>query len=324
MRKTMIALTFAAVLYQVPAQAGSYVTVDLDGTGTTALTGINANGETIGITNAGALLREPDGSVAPILPGYTYVLPNAINARGEITGFAQYSCGGSQCSTGFLQLADGTTTVFSASGAPDLTYAIALNKKGDVAGFYAGSDGDEHGFIRKRSGKISTIDAPSGQSVILNAVNDKGYTAGDFLDSTATHGLLVAPDGSRTVFDAPGARVTVATGLNDDGTIVGYYIEGNTQVGYLRTADGTITPITGMSESRTSAINRSSDAVGYAQPKNHGFAFLLQSSGDLVNLGIKGPRSEAVAISDNGTVAGSYAVKDGKNPAKHYGFIWSP
>ena len=326
MRKMLVAVAAAVMLWQVPAEAAHYITVDVDGVGDTALLAINAKGQIAGYANGSGFLREPDGTIVSLqVTGYTHPVPWAINNRGDIAGTATYSCGEFSCGVGFLQLADGTVTTFFASDVPDdSTMVMALNAKGQIAGYYADPGGFAHGFIRQRDGKIRAVDVPGAENVFLYALNDDGYAAGFFQD-TATHGLLVAPDGSQTVFDVPDAQSTLVNGLGDDGTIVGFFIhDGDFQTGYLRSPDGTITTIDGASMSQAIAIDRSGNVAGYYQPVNRGFAFLRRPSGKFATFRPRGSKStDAKAIGDHGTVVGSYEEEvDGVG--KTYGFIWHP
>ncbi|HEX4861149.1 MAG TPA: hypothetical protein VFV07_07930 [Rhizomicrobium sp.] len=327
MGKMLVAMAAAAILWQVPAEAAHYITVDVDGVGDTALLAINAKGQIAGYANGSGFFREADGTIVPFqVTGYANPVPWAINNRGDMAGSATYSCGEFDCEVGFLRLADGTVTTFFASNVPDdSTQVMALNAKGQIAGSYLDPGGSAHGFIRQRDGKIRTVDVPGAEWTELYALNDDGYAAGFFRDATATHGLLVAPDGAQTAFDVPGAQTTLVNGLNDDGTIVGFSIhDGDFQTGYLRSPDGTITTIDGASMSQAIAIDRSGNVAGYYQPVNRGFAFLRRPSGEFMTFRPRGSKStDAHAIGDHGTVVGSYEEEvDGVG--KTYGFIWRP
>src|ERR1700720_3109339 len=61
---------------------------------------------------------------------------------------------------GFNPSADakGTFTTFDPRGSIN-TYAIGINDKGALAGFYQGSDYARHGFVRHPNGSITVFDA---------------------------------------------------------------------------------------------------------------------------------------------------------------------
>ena len=81
-----------------------------------------------------------------------------------------------------------TTTTYSYTiiGPPGSTYTIAngINDKGQVVGFYQGSDGQDHSFVYS-GGTYTTID-PSANSFgsFAKGINDKGQIVGFYEDST--------------------------------------------------------------------------------------------------------------------------------------------
>ena len=136
-----------------------------------------------------------------------------------------------------------------------------INDRGQVVGFFFGSDGKAHGFVRDRDGSFTTFDGPNGEEVEairdqqsrpdlghhrrsrLRArrgrylhplrspgslyteafkINDHGEIAGDFIDGIGFfHGYIRDACGNFTTFDVPDYFSTGAYGINNRGDVVG-------------------------------------------------------------------------------------------------------
>ena len=118
--------------------------------------------------------------------------------------------------------AKGTFTTFDPRGSIN-TYAIGINGKGAIAGFYQGRDYARHGFVRLPDGSITVFDAPGSGFTTANNINDEGVITGWCGDAQGYHGFVRAADGTITAFDPPGSSATYAFGLNDKGTIAGWW-----------------------------------------------------------------------------------------------------
>jgi hypothetical protein len=189
--------------------------------------------------------------------------PNAINEAGAITGeYIDARNGGH----GFLRSPEGRFTTFDVpGGSPGTTNAIALNRHGDIVGYYlSAKSGVFQGYVRHPDGTFETwsgpgaCEAPSGANNCYAtgafAVNDEGTVAGGYEDSTSNlvnHGLLRSREGTFTSFEAPGAGTGLyqgtgspgsSTPLNQFGVTAGLYIDEASVVhGFLRAPWGEIT-----------------------------------------------------------------------------------
>jgi hypothetical protein len=149
------------------------------------------------------------------------------------------------------------------------------------------------GFVRTKSGTITTFDAPGAgtgysQGTYPLNINTAGQIEGYYVDASGvSHGFLRAVSGSMSTFDAPGGGQGITPiGMNAAQTITGGYTDSNGALhGFVRTSNGTIT---------------SFDAPGA------GTNILVAS---LVAL-FKGPPTEGtggISINTAGTIAGIYA-----------------
>jgi len=157
----------------VRAPSGTFTTVDPTGTIATIAAGINTAGTVAG-TWADA------GGVAH---GFACA---ALCQGGNPTSFDVPGAGGAACLISkHISITQGTV-VFS------------INTAGDITGVYTDANCQLHGFVRrgKNSQIYYPIDAPGAGTSILTgtaglSINDQGYVAGTFLDSTlAAHGFL--------------------------------------------------------------------------------------------------------------------------------------
>ena len=97
-------------------------------------------------------------------------------------------------------------TTFEAPGAGAGTYqgtvGNVINFWGTIAGYFADSNGNNHGYIRARDGRFTQIDHPlaasgfqQGTSVI--GINDDGAISGYYVDANNVyHGFVRHPESS--------------------------------------------------------------------------------------------------------------------------------
>lgn len=219
-------------------------------------------------------------------------LPTAINPKGTITG---YYIDASGVAHGFLRDCDwerrekecegggGTITTFDVPGAgtdpQQGTFPTAINRTGEITGYYYAAGFWSHGFLRARDGSITTFDVPSGGDgpgggTAPAGINAAGKITGYFLNnvSFAFNGFVRAHDGTLTTFDDPDAGTgffqgtfvvgdssfTFSNGgINAAGAIAAAYTDAsNAQHGFLRAPDGTFTnfDVTGGSLTSPTAI----------------------------------------------------------------------
>jgi hypothetical protein len=102
----------------------------------------------------------------------------------------------------------------------------AINDLGTAVGWWWGSDGSVHGFIRSWSGAITTIDGPNAYVTQAFGINDLGVVVGfyqGFVNGEwgAAHGFQYQ-HGKLSTLDVPGWDDTIVQGINNLGAITGW------------------------------------------------------------------------------------------------------
>src|SRR3569832_159581 len=142
----------------------------------------------------------------------------AINANGTVTG--PYTNTGSNVPHGYMRDSLGNITTFDVKGATSGTAPNGINDHGAVVGSYGDAAG-MHGFLRRPSGKILSIDVPGSASTVATAIGKSGSIAGYYSDGTGTHGFVRDPHGILTLFEMPGATSTTPYAISVNGSVSG-------------------------------------------------------------------------------------------------------
>jgi hypothetical protein len=193
------------------------------------------------------------------------------------------------------------------------TLALGINKGGAIVGYF--DDGTTiHGFLRRRSGVITTID---GAQEALG-INSTGSIVG-----IPTGGSSVAflrdPSGHMSTFMVPGSGSTIPTGINDHGDIVGYFNNGTGIHGFLRSAAGTYTTIdvpgaVGVFGTEAQGINNAGVIVGYFDDGTTIHGFLRDTNGSIMIIDAPGStHTLASGISQSGAIVGSDSGSGGNH-----------
>jgi hypothetical protein len=129
-------------------------------------------------------VREPDGTLNIFdVPGSSFQIPvvSAINAKGQITGFAD---------TGFLRQPDGTIVPFVVPNATS-TQPTSINARGAITGAYVDVNSTYHAFVRDKHGSLTTFDVPNATNTFATGINARGEVTGWYSDVSGTHGFIV-------------------------------------------------------------------------------------------------------------------------------------
>jgi hypothetical protein len=188
--------------------------------------------------------------------------PASINAAGVITGVEfdpSFGCsnwpdttGGCGGSHGFVRHPNGAMIVFDGPIDPSRsnpgTDPAYINAHGAVVGRYwiADQGSASASFLRSAGGTFITFDAPGTNNRAAPGavgINASGTIVGNFNDSNSNlHGYLRASDGTFMIIDAPGAvRGTRVDGISSRGELAGLFWDTNTSHGYVRARNGTFT-----------------------------------------------------------------------------------
>jgi hypothetical protein len=171
------------------------------------------------------------------------------------------------------------------TGVSQGTIPAAINLKGQVAGIYIDSSNLHHGFVRQTNGQFTEFSPPSISNVVVIGINSSGEVLGTGTLSASPfdfYPFLRSPTGQYTAFAALQlhASSTQPTGINNGGQVSGFYQDASQAYhGFLRDASGNFTVIDDP-DANTSA----------------------------------GDGTFALAINDNGVVAGYYGDKTTGKP----------
>jgi hypothetical protein len=232
-----------------PLKSRSTMALDIGGSTTAMAFGINSSGEVVGTDGNGNAFVDTRGKVNTFIPnGGMSATAFGVNDRGTIVG--QYVT--STATPGFIRVNARTTLTINAPSGPNVVNAQSINNKGQVVGFYLGTDGQVHGFMANeksaRNGVITgtpiadptipTVAGEPGATFVFSqilGINDKGIAVGYYGDSTTSqHGFLYnTKTGAYTFLDDPsaafdnGVEVTQITGITNSGELTGFYSDAN-------------------------------------------------------------------------------------------------
>ncbi len=144
------------------------------------------------------------------------------------------------------------------------TLGLGINKGRKIVGWYSGSDGEPHAFVR--AGKnYSNIDHPGSDYTIASNINDAGVIIGTYSQNASDilHGFILKK-GVYTTIDPEGSIFTEPIGINSAGVIVGFWVDQSQvshgfvyQSGHFTTVD-----YPGASNTQLSGINDQGQMVG--------------------------------------------------------------
>lgn len=224
------------------------------------------------------------------------------------------------------------------------TFGRAINKDGDIVGWYIGSG--EHGFLLKSGNyaHFGQIDVPASWGALGTTalgINDSEMIVGSYLHKDADglvhqHGYCLMPDGSFVPIDVPGATDTIPRSISA-ANVAGFYFD---QSGNLRgfigmNAAAVTVNYPNAVATQVAGINNNGDLAGtYADGAGDTHAFTLSASGVFTSFDAPGAAVQLVgtngwAINDGGQIGGfdakskSAALNFSKPRADLHGFVMS-
>jgi probable HAF family extracellular repeat protein len=167
--------------------------MDITGDFRAITTGINNQGEAIGIYRAvpGDSDNSPrfglvdyNGAVTLLqVPGTTNTDAFGINDAGKIVGGSDVGA--------FIYENGAYTILNDPEAATGTTVAKDVNDQGDIIGDYKNAAGISHGFVY-RDGTYTTLDAPGAISTTLSDINSTGEIVGNYTATDGTHHAFLA------------------------------------------------------------------------------------------------------------------------------------
>ncbi len=303
--------------YTYMVESGKYTTFDYNDTDSSAIFGINDNGDFAGtFGHAGAaqegFLVTKGGAPVPFYgngTANTYVY--AINNSDDVVGDYYDSKG---LSHGFLRAASGKITTIDYPGAAQ-TYLYGINASGEIAGTCITSRGADYGFTYAK-GTFTVRDFAT-----VNGLNAAGAFVGTYfgVDGAAT-GYMAVPQTfalSRVAIPASyGQYWSIIYAVNNAGVMVGGWNDASGNTHGLMISDGRASTIDDPDGVQTVllGVNSANQIVGSAydtQGNPHGF---LYEDGKFTS--IPGPSdalySNATGINEAGWIAGDYYASTDK------------
>jgi probable HAF family extracellular repeat protein len=188
--------------------------------------------------------------------------------------------------------------------------SLALNERGDVAGFVTDAEGRDHAFARL--GAVSRrLDEVKGVESRATAINSSGHIAG-WLDTAGgeRRGFLLR-DGKVAVVHALNGKDTWITGMNDGGRICGstftYFEQG---FAFTQAATTSSLGSLGGKVSEAWEINARGWIAGVSQTSNEKSRAFLWRDGRMADLAPKTPQETAAyALNDRGEAVGTVLMR---------------
>jgi len=209
--------------------------------------GINDSGEAVGMSETSTL--DPDGedlcgfgthlTCVPFIwrNGRMRALPtvggnngqaSAINARGEVAGYAETAVVDSGCPPYKTTLAvvwerDNAHALPTVGSDPD-GEAFGINDQGEAVGYSGTCLAATHAVVWKNNTAFVLKDLGGTRSNFAYVINNRGQIAGKVRSADDTHYVVALwqPDGTLTTHEPlPGQFAAFATGINERGQVVG-------------------------------------------------------------------------------------------------------
>jgi probable HAF family extracellular repeat protein len=252
------------------ADSYAFTPIDVPGSTSTLVTGINDAGQIVGTYTTG--LGTATNAFVYSNGAYTTIQPpsnssfysiGGINNSGQIVGALQGNSGG------FIDTNGVFSTIPSPGGRYTSLQPLGINNSGQVTGILNYNPAGVVGFLYS-NGAVSTVNAPTAGLSYAFGINNSGeivgYTfSGNPIDGTAQETAFVNVGGNATTLTVPGASGSQALGINDAGQIVGSYsISGVSGSNGFIDSNGVFITLNAPGAANTSlvGINAAGDVVG--------------------------------------------------------------
>ncbi len=225
-RNPLLSHFLFAVLAGSPLFGANYRQIDVPGSVSTNILGINSQADVVGQyqktvdgTHFGFLLSK--GKFTDIIyPGSVLDQATGINDSGDIVGF--YTDTGSN-DHGFLEHEGSFTSIDFPNAST--TQANGINNAGDIVGGYVDQASMWHGFVL-HDGVFQSIDPPSSDFSEAYGINDQGVISGyaSYYDGTGDidSGYVLA-QGQLKTFYVDNNVYTCVQGINNKNELVGFF-----------------------------------------------------------------------------------------------------
>jgi len=229
-----------------------------------------------GHPNQGYTIAAPYTEFVPeTLPGSIQTQVTGIAANGTTVGFWSPTNAGGDSNFGFIRQANGFTYLSVndplGTGVPEINQVLGINSSNIAVGFYNDANGNPHGYAYTvKTGVFSPVTIGKGLPNAATGINVNNLICGFFINAAGrTFGFLKALTGGQAItFGVPNAPVTQFLGVNDKGFAVGFYIDGSglTHGVTYNPSNGewnTVDDPNGVGGTVLNGINDKGDAVGF-------------------------------------------------------------
>jgi probable HAF family extracellular repeat protein len=201
------------------------------------------------------------------VPGSFSTAAYGINDMGQIVGGfsrAEEHSGELGLPSHAFLFTGGTFTTLDVPGSVSRT-AYGINGTGQIVGSFSSSGLNLHGFFLTDE-KFTTLDVPGGLRTQAFGINDAGHIVGSFELPLGTggNGYLFREGAFMTLPIPAGSAFAQAFGINDTGQIVGNYFDSMGRLEGFVLAGGTFTTlhVPGSKQTRAYGINGTGQIVG--------------------------------------------------------------
>ncbi|MGC1381905.1 MAG: hypothetical protein WA814_12885 [Candidatus Baltobacteraceae bacterium] len=259
------------------------------------------------------------GALTPTPSGAGALLPSAI-ARGAVP-----SGGISPAKTRqFVTLDD--------QNDPTFNQLLGINNAGEISGYFgSGASGHPNkGYTLAPpygQGNYSNENYPGSAQTQVTALNNKGDTAGFWVDNSNVNRGFIEWKGVFTTYTDPktgGGSVNQILGLNDKGIAVGFYVDGSgVSHGFtLNQATGKFKAVVppGATNVVASGINDDGDVTGFVTSASGQSSGFLEKNGSFSSFSFpSGYNTQPFGVNSRDQIAGSYLDGSGVQ----HGFLLS-
>jgi hypothetical protein len=226
----------------------NFTAENFPGAVTSMVTGINNNGDTVGIYtdaagnthgftdfgNTFATLDNPASAVFNQALG--------INDSRDTVGYYAPTQAGTTGQIAYSQSGGAFTNINALLPTNFNSQAVGINDGNEIVGFYQPTALTSVGFLDD-AGAISQIDPFGSTFTQALGINAAGDIVGFYLDADGVQHGYIDANGIFTTFDPLGSVSTTINGINDLGQFVGFYTDPNDNViGFVATPEAAPEP----------------------------------------------------------------------------------
>lgn len=261
-------------------------------------------------------------------PSEEGAIANDINNAGQVVGSSWAAR--PDCPNGFIRQhgflwQDGTITDLGTLGGC-LSFATAINERGQIVGRSHTAAGDMHGFLWE-AGVMRDLGTLGGTTSDVAGINDVGEVAGRASTTDGMDHAFLWQDGVMQDLGTLGGPTSSAAGINTTGAVVGASTTAGGDTHAFLWEDGVMQDLgtLGGTYSAALAVNQKGEVVGESTDSTGERHAFFWSDGVMQDLGVLpgNNASTALAVNALGHIAGTAGVAQPWGADYVAGFSWS-